>query len=52
MLKLTLKDAMPVAKVTAIERGGEESFRKVRDDILVQFEKAKLFMPSLKEFGF
>ncbi|KAH6667448.1 hypothetical protein B0J14DRAFT_602284 [Halenospora varia] len=51
MLKLTLKDAMPVAKVINIESGDEESFGKVRDYILVQFEKAKLFMPRLKEFG-
>lgn len=51
MLQLTLKDAMPVAKVINVERGDEESFGNVRDDILVQFEKARFFMPRLKEFG-
>jgi hypothetical protein len=50
-LRFTLKDAMPAAKVDDVARGDEEGFRRIREDILVQFEKARMFMPRLREFG-
>jgi hypothetical protein len=50
-LRFTLKDAMPVAKICDVVRGDEEGYRKLREDILVQCEKARMFMPRLREFG-
>ncbi len=42
---------MPVAKVSDVSKGDEEGYRKIREDILVQCEKARMFMPRLREFG-
>jgi hypothetical protein len=56
-LRITLKDAMPVAKTYDLYRVyGEaalvmEKLQKIQDDIVVECERAKRFMPDLKEFG-
>jgi hypothetical protein len=49
-LKFTFKDAMPVPKATEIARGNEDHFSYMRKDIKEQSEKARTFMPDLKEF--
>ncbi len=49
-LKFTLKDAMPEPRATGIVRGNEDHFNYMRKDIKAQSEKAKEFMPELKEF--
>jgi hypothetical protein len=50
LLKFTFKDAMPVPKATEIARGNEDHFSYMRRDIKEQSEKARTFMPDLKEF--
>lgn len=49
-LKFTFKDAMPMPQATEISAGNEDHFNYMRKDIKVQCEKAKRFMPELKEF--
>jgi hypothetical protein len=57
MLRITLKDAMPVAKSYDLYReyGGTalatEKYKRAKDDIVMECEKAKGFMPELREFG-
>jgi hypothetical protein len=55
-LRITLKDVMPVAKTFDVYRGHfeagfEEKFRKMKENIVVECEKAKAFLPELKEFS-
>lgn len=50
LLKFACKDAMPEAVSTEIKIGEEEQFNAMREDIGIQYEKAKTFMPELKEF--
>ncbi|KAH7403234.1 hypothetical protein BKA64DRAFT_444119 [Cadophora sp. MPI-SDFR-AT-0126] len=49
-LKFTFKDAMPTPQATEIVMGNEDHFNYMRKDIKAQCEKAKKFMPELKEF--
>jgi hypothetical protein len=49
-LKFTFKDAMPVPKATEVMRGNEDHFNYMRKDVKTQYEKAKAYMPDLKEF--
>jgi hypothetical protein len=49
-LKFTFKDAMPSPKATEVSRGNEDHFNYMRKDIKAQCEKAKAYMPDLKEF--
>ncbi|PVH75281.1 hypothetical protein DL98DRAFT_320196 [Cadophora sp. DSE1049] len=49
-LKFTFKDAMPTPQATEIAAGNEDHFNYMRKDVKVQCEKAKKFMPELKEF--
>ena len=49
-LKFTFKDAMPLPKATEVSRGNEDHFDYMRKDIKAQCEKAKAYMPELKEF--
>jgi hypothetical protein len=49
-LKFTFKDAMPNPKSTEVARGNEDHFTYMRRDIKVQCEKAKKFMPELRDF--
>jgi hypothetical protein len=49
-LKFTFKDAMPAPKATEVSRGNEDHFNYMRKDIKAQCEKAKAYMPNLKEF--
>lgn len=49
-LKFTFKDAMPEPKATEVSRGNEDHFNYMRKDVKAQCEKAKAFMPDLKEF--
>lgn len=49
-LRFTFKDAMPSPKSTEVARGNEDHFNYMRKDIKAQCEKAKLYMPDLKEF--
>ncbi|KAK0115519.1 hypothetical protein ONS95_000203 [Cadophora gregata] len=49
-LKFTFKDAMPNPQATEIVVGNEDHFNYMRKDIKVQCEKARKFMPELKEF--
>ena len=41
---------MPMPQATEISAGNEDHFNYMRKDIKVQCEKAKRFMPELKEF--
>lgn len=50
LLKFTFKDAMPVPKSSSIARLNEDHFRRMSQDIMEQFNRAKLYMPGLKEF--
>lgn len=56
-LRVTLKDAMPVAKYYDLERGygGAEfanaELERMKEDIMNEYEKTKAFMPDLKEFA-
>jgi hypothetical protein len=56
-LRITLKDAMPVAKTYELYRVyGEaalvmEKLQRIKEDIVLECERAKRFMPELKEFG-
>ncbi len=56
-LRVTLKDAMPVAKYYDLERGygGAEfanaELQRMKEDIMNEYEKTKAFMPDLKEFA-
>ena len=56
-LRVTLKDAMPIAKYYDLERdyGGAEfanaELQRMKKDILNEYEKTKAFMPDLKEFA-
>jgi hypothetical protein len=56
-LRVTLKDAMPVAKYYDLERdyGGaafaNAEFQRMKEDIVNEYEKTKAFMPDLKEFA-
>jgi hypothetical protein len=49
-LKFTFKDAMPSPKATEVSRGNEDHFNYMRMDIKAQCEKARMYMPDLKEF--
>jgi hypothetical protein len=49
-LRFTLKDAMPDAKVYQIVNGHSQAFQQMRGEVLRESEKAKGFMPDLKEF--
>jgi hypothetical protein len=49
-LKFTFKDAMPEPKATEVSRGNEDHFNYMRKDVKAQCEKAKSYMPNLKEF--
>jgi len=49
-LKFTFKDAMPEPKATEVSRGNEDHFNYMRKDVKEQCEKAKAYMPDLKEF--
>jgi hypothetical protein len=49
-LKFTFKDAMPTPKATEVARGNEDHFNYMRKDIKTQCEKARAYMPDLKEF--
>ncbi|KAL5314649.1 hypothetical protein ACEPPN_017292 [Leptodophora sp. 'Broadleaf-Isolate-01'] len=49
-LKFTFKDAMPVPQATEITAGNEDHFNYMRRDIKAQCEKARSFMPELREF--
>ncbi|KAE9368700.1 hypothetical protein N431DRAFT_415338 [Stipitochalara longipes BDJ] len=49
-LKFTFKDAMPEPKATEVSRGNEDHFNYMRKDVKAQCEKAKAYMPDLKEF--
>lgn len=52
-LRITLKDAMPIAKTfdVCVGDGSVENFQSLRKDIAEDFERAKAFMPDLVEFG-
>jgi len=59
-LRFILKDAMPIAKTIDVYsyRGGgisgeklEMDWRKVREGIVRECERAKAFLPDLIEFG-
>ncbi|KAH6704121.1 hypothetical protein BKA61DRAFT_739936 [Leptodontidium sp. MPI-SDFR-AT-0119] len=50
LLTFTLKDAMPDRKSRDIAILNEDDFRWMRKHIITQFDKAKLFMPGLKDF--
>lgn len=41
---------MLVPKSKTVARLNEDDFRYKRKDIVAQYEKAKLYMPGLKEF--
>lgn len=49
-LKFTFKDAMPSPKATEVSRGNEDHFNYMRRDIKAQCEKARAYMPDLREF--
>jgi len=49
-LKFTFKDAMPIPKATEVSRGNEDHFDYMRKDIKAQCERAKAYMPDMKEF--
>ncbi|KAL2063406.1 hypothetical protein VTL71DRAFT_5211 [Oculimacula yallundae] len=49
-LKFTFKDAMPTPQATEIAAGNEDHFNYMRRDIKAQIEKAKRFLPELREF--
>ena len=49
-LKFTFKDAMPEPKATEVSRGNEDHFNYMRKDVKAQCERAKAYMPDLKEF--
>ncbi|KAH7319424.1 hypothetical protein BKA65DRAFT_101929 [Rhexocercosporidium sp. MPI-PUGE-AT-0058] len=49
-LKFTFKDAMPIPQATEITAGNEDHFNYMRRDIKAQCEKARRFMPELREF--
>jgi hypothetical protein len=51
VLTFTLKDAMPYPKSCDIAILNENDFRWMRKHILTQFEKAKSYMPGLKDFA-
>ena len=51
LLTFTLKDAMPDRKSHDIAILNEDDFHWMRKHILTQFEKAKLYMPGLKDFA-
>jgi hypothetical protein len=51
LLTFTLKDAMPDQKSRDIAILNEGDFRWMRKYILTQFDKAKLYMPGLKDFA-
>ena len=55
-LRVVLKDAMPIAKMYDLHPSRpwavmEEYFEKMKKEIVMECEKAKAFMPELKEFG-
>jgi hypothetical protein len=50
-LKFTFKDAMPLPTSSTITRDNEDHFNLLRKDIMTQFEKAKKYVPYLKEFA-
>ncbi|KAH8800598.1 hypothetical protein F5884DRAFT_757452 [Xylogone sp. PMI_703] len=50
LLKFTLKDAMPIPRSITIAKLNENDFRWMTRDIMVQFDIAKSFLPSLAEF--
>lgn len=49
-LDFTFQNAIPVPKSKTVARLNEEDFCYIREDIIAQCEKAKLYMPGLKEF--
>ncbi len=49
-LTFTFKDAMPVPTSSTIAQANEEHFNLMKRDLKAQFEKAKEFVPNLKEF--
>jgi hypothetical protein len=51
LLTFTLQDAMPNRKYRDIAILNEDDFRWMRRHIIKQFDKAKLFMPVLKDFA-
>jgi hypothetical protein len=50
LLHFTFKDAMPAPKSSSIARLNEDHFRWISQDIVEQFNRAKLYMPGLKKF--
>jgi hypothetical protein len=50
-LKFTFKDAIPAPRATEVLKGNEDHFDYMRKDVKTQCEKAKAYMPDLKEFA-
>jgi hypothetical protein len=49
-LRFTFKDAMPAPTSSTIAQANEDHFNLMKRDLKAQFEKAKEFVPNLKEF--
>ena len=50
-LRFTFKDAMPLPTSSTIAQANEDHFNLLRKDIMAQFEKARKYVPYLKEFA-
>jgi hypothetical protein len=49
-LRFTFKDAMPTPTSSTIAQANEDHFDLMKRDLKTQFEKAREFVPNLKEF--
>jgi hypothetical protein len=49
-LRFTFKDAMPAPTSNTIAQANENHFNLLKRDLKTQFEKAKEFVPNMKEF--
>jgi hypothetical protein len=49
-LRFTFKDAMPAPTSSTIAQTNEDHFNLMKKDLKTQLERAKEFVPNLKEF--